>query len=261
MRNYRALLLVIVALAALVIVLSITLFNRQHAPTKTTIIVSSGGLIGGSAKAGDTLTFTTYQPGDPGYTVDFTGASPCSNGQKDLEVAPGHPQSCTLVSSSGDQVSYLYVIKRNLSPGPRQDTVVPCKLCYFNNGSSAGSDVEQPQYAATAPSDNVTVQIGCTANNGAPGISPREADVLNDKVATVNWFPTGGDWTVTFDKDSNPCTTTNTFSKSSTQCTIDPNAKPIPYSYTWTLTCNGKPVTPPPPTTGTVKLYAAQSPQ
>src|ERR1700733_4451673 len=195
MRNYRALLLVIAALVLLVIVLFIALFNRH---TTTTIVVSSGGLIGGSAKAGDTLVFTTYQPGDPGYTVHFTDPSPCAGSVNDLKVTPGHPASCTLVSPAGGQVSYLYQIKRNLSQEHHEFNVVPCKLCYFNNGSVVGSDGDKPLYPATAPSDNVTVAIGCTANNGAPGIDPQEADVINDKVATVNWLPTGGDWTVTF---------------------------------------------------------------
>jgi hypothetical protein len=259
MRNYRALLLVIAALAVLVIVLLIMLFNPRHTPTTTTIVVSSSGLIGGTAKAGDILEFTTYQLIDPGYTVHFTGASPCSSKKTDLPVTPKQSASCTLVAPSGDEVSYLYVIKRNLSPGPHQQTVVPCKLCYFNNGSSAGSEVEQPQHAATAPSDNVTVSIGCAANGGNPGIYPQEADVLIDKVATVNWFPTGADFTVSFPNSpgSNPCTTNN-FSNALPQCRIDPNAQTISYTYDWTLTCTGMPVT---KGTGTVKLYADQAPK
>lgn len=260
MRNYRALLLVIAALVVLVIALLIALFNRQHAPTTTTIVVSSSGLIGGSAKAGDIVTFTTYQPGDPGYSVHFTGTSPCAESvnNDDLKVTPGHPATCTLVSPSGGQVSYLYVIKRNLSQEHHEDNVVPCKLCYFNNGSSVGNSAEKPQHAATPPSDNVTVEIGCKANNGVAGVSPQEADVLNDKVATVGWFQIDSAWTVSFPPGSNPCMTTNEFSSGgSSQCTIDPNAQPTSYPYKWTLTCDNNPVK----GTGTVKLYASQSPQ
>jgi hypothetical protein len=254
MRNYRALLLAIAALIVLVIVLFIALLNRH---STTTIVVSSGGLIGGSAKAGDTLMFTTYQPGDPGYAVHFTGVSPCANNGGDLKVTSGHPASCTLVSSAGTKVSYIYQIKRNLSQNVvhHPDTVVPCKLCYFNNGSVVGNGTEQPQHAASAASDNTTVQIGCTVDNGAPGVSPPEADVTNDGVATVGWFQIDSAWTATFDKNSNPCTTNDFSTNGSTQCTIDPKAQPKSYTYNWTLTCNGKSA----PGTGTVMVYAPQS--
>lgn len=60
MRNCRALLLAIAALIVLVIALLFALLNRH---STITTVVSSGGLVGGSAKAGDTIAFRTYQGG------------------------------------------------------------------------------------------------------------------------------------------------------------------------------------------------------
>jgi hypothetical protein len=256
MRNCRALLLAIAALIVLIIALLFALLNRH---STITTVVSSGGLVGGSAKTGDTLTFRTYQKGDPGYTVEFTGVSPCANNIQKLPVTSDQPGSCPIAASEDTQVSYFYTIHRNIGQqGVHPNTVVPCKLCYLGLGSSPDGDAEQVKHATIPPGDNANVQVGCTiGKDGVPGVSPDPAKVTNDGVATVGWLQVDSPWTVTF-KDSNPCLTTNTFSNDGTaQCSVDPKAAPNSYSYYWTLTCNGKPAN----GYGTVTLYPPSQPQ
>lgn len=260
MRNSRVLLLVIFALIALVIFLLFALI-RRHATITT--VVSSGGLVGGSAKPGDTLVFRTYQGGDPGYTVKFTSASPCVDGSATLKVTPGQESSCLIKSSEGQQISYFYQIIRNISQdNVHPNTVIPCKLCYLNTGSVPGDAEGRQIPTPTPPSDNVAVQIGCNVDNKAPGLNPQSASVLQDSVATIGWLQVDSDWTVVF-TNGTPCTgNTTKFSSlggstGPSQCTIDPKAPTsTKYSYDWSLTsCNGKPAS---GTNGTVLLVPAQ---
>jgi hypothetical protein len=253
MRNYRALLLAIAALVVLVIGLLFALLNRH---STINVVVSNGRFVGGSAKAGDTLTFSTSQASDPGYTVEFTGASPCADNANDLPVTWNNPASCSLVASNGSQVSYVYVIKRNNPPpnsGPHINTVIPCRLCFFNSGSDGGGSGKGQTRSATQLSDNTLVPIGCSANKGAPGVPSTPAEITNDGSAIVAWQSADSDgiWTLKF-RDPDPCTT-NTFSSGgSTTCYINPNTAPASYTYDWSVTCNGKAVTGP----GTVKVDA-----
>jgi hypothetical protein len=244
MRNSRVLLLVIFALIALVIFLLFALF-RRHATITT--VVSSSGLVGGSAEGGDLLVFRTYQGGDLGYTVHFTNGSPCGDKFQDLKVTAGQQSSCLVLP--GQQVSYLYTIIRNVSHvGPHPGNVIPCRVCYLNLGSVPGDAEGQQIRTATPPSDNVTVQTGCSVANKAPGVAPDSASVLKDSVATIGWLQTDSPWTVNFNGNS-PCTTDSQFSSDGqhgpSQCSIDPGASTNPqgYQYDWSLTCNGTAVT------------------
>jgi hypothetical protein len=257
MRNGRALLLAICVLIALVIFLLFALFRRHNT---ITTVVSSNGFVGGSAKAGDTLVFRTYQGGDLGYTVSFTGSSPCKDGSKSLKVTPGQESSCLIQSSEGQQVSYFYQIIRNVSQHDAQPyTVIPCRLCYLNTGSVAGDADGNKIKTSTPPSDNVSVQIGCKVDNNAPGVDPQSASVLKDSVATIGWLWIDSDWKVVF-TNGTPCADNTTkFSSDGlngpSQCSIDPNASTSKtYSYDWSLTsCNGKPAS---GTNGNVVLVA-----
>ncbi|MGA7158884.1 MAG: hypothetical protein WBY53_18710 [Acidobacteriaceae bacterium] len=258
MRNSRALLFVIAVLIIVVAALCYALLNRH---TTTTVVVSAGGLIGGSANAGDTLVFETYLSGDPGYKVNFTTNSPCTNGEKSLTVTPEQPATCVLAAPKGGQVSYIYQIERNLSQSvQRPDTVVPCRLCYLNNGSTVGSSADHPTITATSPSDNANVEIGCSVGaDGQPGVNPEEADVTNDKVATVGWLQIDSAWVVKTG-DPNACTATSYSSDGSngpSQCNISPQAPANTYTYTWHLTCNGKATS----GLGQVKVYANSAAQ
>jgi hypothetical protein len=246
MRNARALLLAIFVLIALVIFLLFAVLRRHNT---ITTVVSSGGFVGGSARAGDILEFRTYQGGDLGYTVLFTGASPCKDGSKDLKVTPEQAGSCSIISSEGRQVSYLYKVVRNVSHGgPHTHTVIPCKLCYLNTGSVPGDGRGKQILTPNTPSDNVTVGLGCTVNNGNPGVDTDPANVIKDAVATIAWLKNDSEWTVVFNNGTPCADNTTQFSSlggstGPSQCSIDPNAatNASGYSYDWSLTsCNGK---------------------
>jgi hypothetical protein len=246
----------------LVIVLLFALLNRH---STINVVVSYGRFVGGSAKAGDTLTFRTSQASDAGYTVKFVGTSPCADNANDLPVTWEKPASCPLVASKGKQVSYVYVIERNNPPpvvGSHPDTVVPCKLCFFNSGSVGDSSREGQAHSGTPSSDNALVPIGCSVNGGAPGVPSIPVDVTNDGSATVAWLSADSNspWTVT-PKDPNLCTPKSFSWNGPTQCFINPkalpnspNASPESYTYDWTLTCNNQQVN----GTGTVTLDAPQ---
>jgi hypothetical protein len=248
----------------------VLLFTLLHRHSTINIVVSYGRFVGGSAKAGDTLTFSTSQASDPGYTVEFTGTSPCADNANNLPVRWGNPASCPLVASNGAQVSYVYMIKRNNPqrnnppPGgrPHSDTVMPCKLCFFNSGSVGDGSREGQAHPGTQPSDNTLIPIGCSVNHGAPGVPSNPAEVTNDGSATVAWqsADTNGIWTVT-PRDPNPCTPKSFSSNAPAACSINPtalpnspNAPPESYTYDWTLTCNNQQVN----GTGTVILDAPQ---
>jgi hypothetical protein len=266
MRGNRALLVLVFVLIALVLIL-LFLLSRRH--NTITTYVSSSGLVGGSAQAGDTLVFRTYQAGDPGYTVQFSNNWPCA----DLKVTTNQEGSCQIPSYEG-QRSFFYTVIRNVSSradeadkrstttsgGPHPYTAIPCRLCYLELGSVAGDARGNQLATPNPPSDNVTADISCSvANSGNPGVIPDPAVVIEDSVATIGWVTDDTDWTVTFNNGS-PCinSTTQFSSGGASQCSISPGAAIQSYSYKWTLSsCSGKSAN----GSGTVTLVAPKPAQ
>lgn len=255
MLKCRVLSIEVLVLAALVLYLLFTLYGRHDT---ITTVVSSSGFIGEYGQPGDTLVFTTLQPGDPGYTVKFTNHLPCGPDYPTLPVTPQKPGSCTVLpyaGQPGSYVPYYYQILRKVAQTdtsesehketggqePRSEhpySAIPCKLCtaYSNTGSVA-DQVRGDKVQSTVPSDNVTGQIYCS---GTPRVDPDPAVVIQDSVATMTWLGQDNpNWTVSF-TPTTPCKTYSQFSSDGhSQCSIDPAASQPSYTYNWTSGTSG----------------------
>jgi hypothetical protein len=209
MRGHRALLIALFILVVVVVLLLFALFKRHD---KLITVVSSQGLVGGYALAGDTLIFTTLYPHDPGYVVHFLskpypcGKDPKGHDIQTITVTADKPGSCKVTPPEGQQnsnIPFFYEIELDASSFAGQVAAqtsesteqfgqnehpynaIPCRLCaVMGLGNTDESDSDTLKNLGTG-SNHVTKLITCGDDDTAV---VGDAVVVLGNAAALSWL-------------------------------------------------------------------------